>query len=90
MKNRISLNETAFTNICKFGNYTYLSKGNTTDEIKFTKRDIKYLALGEIVEKKLTNNYEISLQDIGLELIREIIKRSPIYSDLYYEIELNN
>jgi len=55
-------------------------------EIPITKRDIKAIATGELLKKSTSDNYEIILQDIGFELTKEIIKRSPMYSDLYYEL----
>jgi hypothetical protein len=47
------------------------------------------LTKGEIIEKEViwdNKNFKIALQDIGSDIIREIIRRSPIYSHLYYEI----
>lgn len=83
---RILLNETNFTNLCKMGYFTQSSQSGTTD-ITITKSDIKKLAYGEIVEKELSDDIiKIALQDIGFYLIKEIIKRSPMFSDLYYEL----
>lgn len=85
-ENRILLNEISFTNLCKSGFYRFYSKETGTDEISFTKLDMKSLAKGEIIEKNVGNLYKFALQDIGFELTKEIIKRSPIYSEIYYEI----
>lgn len=85
-QNRILLNESSFTNLCKSGFYTYNSNETGRDELSFTRMDIKNLAKGQIIEKNVGNIYKFALQDIGLELIKEIIKRSPIYSELYYEL----
>lgn len=83
---RISLNESNFTNIVKTGFYRYFSKETGTDEISFTKNDIKKISQGQILEKNLGNIYKFALQDIGSELIREIVKRSPIYYELHTEL----
>lgn len=83
---RILLTETSFTNLCKSGFIVYSSPENGRDEISITKLEIKRLANGEIIEKNIGNFYKIALQDLGLELIKEIIKRSPLYSELYYEL----
>jgi hypothetical protein len=83
---RISLNELMFTNLCKSG--FMLQKGELgTYNINITKMDLKDLSEGKIITKDYSPDViKIALQDIGSELIREIIKRSPIYSDMYYEM----
>ena len=41
----------------------------------------------EVLEKEADDaTLKFGLQDLGSELIREIVKRSPIYSDLAQEI----
>lgn len=81
MEIRISLNEVAFTNICKFGYVTKQIPEEGRTEIRFTKSDIKILSSGEILTKNVGNvKVLFALQDIGTDLINEIIKRSPIYS----------
>jgi len=79
---RISLSEALFTNICKMG---FIKDGNF--QLNFTSNEIKTLCKGEILEKTYNNwgsniNYKFALQDLGFEMINEILKRSPIYSDL--------
>jgi hypothetical protein len=83
---RIILDETSFTNLCKMG--YFMHKGQTgTTSITITKNDIKKLSLGEIITKEFSDeSIKITLQDIGSYLIKEIIKRSPMFGDLYYEI----
>jgi hypothetical protein len=84
---RILLNESSFTKLCKFGFIIFTSLETGRDDISMTRLDIKNLAKGQIVEKNIGNLYKILLQDnIDSELIKEIIKRSPIYSELYYEL----
>lgn len=79
---RISLSEALFTNICKMG---FIKDGNF--QLNFTSNEIKTLCKGEILEKTYNNwgsniSYKFALQDLGFEMINEILKRSPIYSDL--------
>ena len=49
---------------------------------------MKKLATGEVVEFIVPEHpiFLVSVQDIGLEMIKEILKRSTMYSDMYYEI----
>jgi hypothetical protein len=84
---RTSLNESMFTNICKHGFIRHQSTLSGTYDISFTRIDIKHLCKGEVLEKQTDDAVlKLALQDIGSELIREIVKRSPIYSELAQEI----
>jgi hypothetical protein len=84
---RTSLNESMFTNICKHGFIRHQSTLSGTYEISFTRIDIKHLCKGEVLEKQTDDAVlKLALQDIGSDLIREIVKRSPIYSELSQEI----
>lgn len=81
---RTLLNESMFTNLCKMGYYTAV-ENNSKNDLYFTKEDIKLLANGKVVTKEASyaqTNWLFMLQDIGFDLINEILKRSPIYSDL--------
>ena len=81
---RILLNEPMFTQLCKTGFYTHQ---NPRTEITFSKLDIKSIAIGDILEKEIDGIlFKFALQDIGSDLIIEIVRRSPIYSDLSYDI----
>ena len=83
---RTSLNENMFSNLCKSGVITH-GTGYTRTDVYFTKADMKNLALGEIVTKHENDQtFQYALQDIGFELIKEIIRRSPIYGEMYYEL----
>lgn len=78
---RTVLNESAFTNLCKVG---YIRAKN---DILFNKLDIKALISGDILEKIEDDAiYKFMLQDIGIDNIREILKRSPVFSELSNEI----
>lgn len=84
---RNSLNEAMFTNICKHGFIRHQSTLSGTFDIRFSKNDIKQLCSGQIVEKDADDAIlKFALQDLGFETIREVVKRSPIYSDLAQEI----
>jgi hypothetical protein len=84
---RTSLNEAMFTNICKHGFIRHQSTLTGTYDVSFTRIDMKQLCKGEVLEKQTDDAVlKFGLQDIGSELIREIVKRSPIYSELSQEI----
>lgn len=83
MEIRISLNEESFTNLCKFGYITKQLPEEGRNDIRFTSVDIRLLSIGDIITKEVGSvKILVALEDIGSELIREIIKRSPIYSDI--------
>jgi hypothetical protein len=84
---RIVLNEGMFTSICKHGFVKHQSTLSGTYDVRFTRIDMKHLCTGEILEKQTDDAVlKFALQDLGSELIREIVKRSPIYSELSQEI----
>lgn len=84
---RHSLNESMFTTICKHGFIRHQSTLSGTFDIRFNKNDIKQLSQGSIVEKDADDAIlKFALQDLGLDTIREIVRRSPIYSDLAQEL----
>ena len=81
---RILFTEQTFTNLCKKGYYTAV-ENNSKNDLYFTKEDIVLLVKGEVVTKEASyeqTNWLFMLQDIGLEMVREILKRSPIYSEM--------
>lgn len=86
---RILLNESNFTQLCKTGFYTHRSGFGKTD-IYITKADMKEIATGKILTKEVDDSVvKFALSDIGLFLIREILRRSPIYSEMASDIEFN-
>lgn len=87
MKERkILLNEFSFTTLCKFGFLKHVSTIGTID-IHINKRDIIKLYKGEIVDKEYSDEViKIATADINPELFKEIIRRSPVFSELYYEL----
>jgi hypothetical protein len=84
---RTLFTETLFTGLCKNGFTRHQSKISGTYDVRFTKIDIKHLCEGKIIEKDVDDAIlKFALQDLGLDLIREIVRRSPIYSELAQEI----
>lgn len=78
---RILLSESNFSQLTKIGNFQI---GNYS--VQFDKNDIRTLCKGEIIEKTgvdwTDTTYKFMLQDIGFDNINEILKRSPIFSEL--------
>ncbi len=84
---RTLLNEVMFTNICKHGFIKHQSTLSGTYDVRFTRVDMRHLCLGDIIEKQTDDAIlKFALQDLGSETVREIVKRSPIYSELAQEI----
>jgi len=82
MEKRILLNDVMFTSLAKKG---FLMDGNV--QLQLTTRELALLCQGKILEKQHvewagTVEYRIAMQDIGFDMINEILKRSPIYADL--------
>ena len=83
---KIVLDEFRFTNFCKLGFIQYKNK-NSNIEIPLTKLDIKTLFKEDTLEKKYyEDKIVVMLLNIDKHLLKEIIKRSPLFSDLYYEL----
>lgn len=82
---KILLTETSFSNICKSGFIRYYSKEYGTSDVSLTKLDIMSLIKGETVTKNFGEKMEIKL-NLSNEMAKEIVKRSPLFSDIYYEI----
>lgn len=80
---RILLTEDSFTYVCKVGFITHKSPQFGKIDIHFYKKDILDLVKGEIVTKNLAGElFKFALQDLGLEYLKEIVKRSPIFYEL--------
>lgn len=84
IENRISLTEMTFTNLCKSGFITQRSKLYGTIDINITRVDMSILVKGDILKKNIgEEEFLLALQDIGFDNIKEIVKRSPIFSEMY-------
>lgn len=84
---RMIFTELSFTALCKNGFLLHTSKLSGKTQIDFTSKDIKDLVTGKIIEKEQDDlMIKFALQNLGIEMIKEILKRSPIYSSLATEI----
>ncbi len=83
----LTLNEGHFTNVCKSGSIEF-GTGYNKSVINITKMDMKQMALGEEVSITAIGGQSFKLSVVGIqfEMIKEILRRSPLYSDMYYEI----
>lgn len=83
MEKRIVVTESMFTGICKRG----FIQIDTDSQVSFTSREIAHLCQGRVLDKQVVGwteniNYKFALQDIGFDMINEILKRSPLFGDL--------
>jgi hypothetical protein len=83
MEKRIVVTEPMFVGICKRG---FIQVDND-NQVSFTSREIAHLCQGRILEKEVVGwsentIFKFALQDIGFEMINEILKRSPLFGDL--------
>lgn len=84
---KILLNEATFTSVCKAGFLTYIPTSGTKLEVTFTYEDMKKFINGEVITKLVLDvKFLIALQDIGKLMIKEILMRSPVFSNLASEI----
>lgn len=84
---RTVLTEVSFTQMCKMGFIRHTEPPTGKLDIVITSSDIRELIGGKILTKRLDDvTYKYALQDIGTEMIREILLRSPVYSGLAYEM----
>ncbi len=78
---RILLTEITFTDLCKMGSIRCRNSNNNTVSVTIGRADLDVIISGAILEKQIDSDIIlIALQDIGIENIKEIIKRSPIYN----------
>jgi hypothetical protein len=83
---KILLDEFSFTNVCKFGFIKHLGTLGTTN-IHINKRDMRDLFEGKMVTKEFTDEVvKIAITNLDPVLVKEIIRRSPMFAELYYEI----
>lgn len=79
----INLNEEAFNTLTKYGFINHRDEEEVV-EIPIYKSDIKKLHDNFFLIKKVKNIYNIKLVgNIDKDLLTEIVKRSPLYSDLF-------
>jgi hypothetical protein len=84
---RIVLDEKSFTNLCKSGFFSHNSPEFGNTDIHIYKHDIKNLISDKIVTKEIGNEtFNLALAKMEYELVKEIVRRSPIFSEMYYEL----
>lgn len=76
------LNTPQFTQLCKTGFMTKQTSDGRGD-LQFYSADILELCNGKVIEKQLYNEtYRFQVVGISNDDIKEIVKRSPIYSNI--------
>ena len=86
-KIKVVLNHMQFTQICKTGFMTTQEKNGRTD-LTFSSSDMLTLCKGGLIEKEgLDQTYKFGIINIGSYDIKEILKRSPIFSGLSEQIQ---
>ena len=84
---RMLLTEYTFTNLCKAGFFMHNSPTMGKTDVFVNRNDIRTLIKGEILTIPVgEEDFKVALQDIGFTMIREILKRSPLFSELAEEI----
>lgn len=86
---RILLTEATFSNAIKRGFISYnINNEGSMIEFPLTSFDVREICNGKILMRKINDDLvvKVALQDIGKETIKEILKRSPIFSSLSEEI----
>lgn len=82
----VVLNESKFTGLCKIGFMTIHNEMGR-DDLYLSKTDIKSLYKNKEITKFQGDTYVIKLNMTDDYLIKDIIKRSPLFSDMYYELD---
>lgn len=86
---RIQLDEIEFTNLCKRGFILVSDEMDNKIEFNFYTKEIRELIYNGVVQKNTSNSvYNFRLNIQNREMPKEIVKRSPIYSGLYYENDI--
>ena len=84
---RILLTEGSFTNVCKMGFIRYVVSENEKYDFPLSSMDMKQITSGKVLTKVVEGRtFDIAIQDIGKEMIREILMRSPVFSGMAYDI----
>lgn len=85
---KILLNESTFTQIAKLGRINYIQSDGSKLEITLTTMDVRELCSGKLLMKKVDENMiHVLLQpNLSKDIIKEILKRTPLFSSLSEEI----
>lgn len=83
----ILLTEGTFTSVCKRGFIRYVVSENEKYDFPLSSADMRQITSGSVLTKVVEGRtFKIALQDIGKEMIREILMRSPVFSGMAYDI----
>lgn len=81
-KIKVPLTQPQFTQVCKAGFLSTQEKNGRAD-ITFSSNDILTLCRGSFIEKQgLDETYKFGIMNISSYEIREIVKRSPMFSGI--------
>ena len=84
---RILLNEAQFSQVVKIGRIVYVTTNASKTEFPLSSMDVREMCNGKILIKKVDDQiFEIAIAKIDKETIKEILKRTPLYSSLAEEI----
>lgn len=84
---KILLNEASFSQALKMGRIIYNINEFSKIEFPLTSIDVREICNGKILMKKIEDLIvQVAIVQLPKELIREILKRTPLYSSLAEEI----
>ncbi len=84
---KILLTESSFSQVVKMGRIIYSIGESSQIEITLTSMDVREICAGKILMKKVDEQViQIAITQIPKETIREILKRTPLYSSISEEI----
>jgi hypothetical protein len=86
---KIVLTEANFSQAVKVGRIIYiLNQQGQKLELPLTSMDVRELCKGKILMRKVDEYFvQVVLATIDKEMIREILRRTPLYSSLAEEIQ---
>lgn len=84
---RILLSEAQFSQVVKMGRVFYALNESSKIEFSLTSMDVREICKGKILVKKIEDYIvEVAIIQLPKETIREILKRTPLYSSISEEI----
>ncbi len=83
---RILLTEAQFSQVVKMGRIVYMTDASKV-EFPLSSLDVREICNGKILTKNIDEQiFQIAIGKMDKEIIREILKRTPLYSSLAEEI----
>lgn len=84
---KILLTESTFSQSVKMGRVIYRISESSNLELPLTSMDVREICSGKILMKKIDEQvFQIAIAQMPKDLIKEILKRTPLYSSLAEEI----